>query len=169
MITVNRVVSALFSIQQDLCLISANHHNISFTHKFFSIVSLWYFIISIIRGHKLNFMNVLENIMGNILVSELFLIRMIKYFSCVHHHNKYSTRIFLHCLIYIYFAYRLLVVISFTVWLTFEKIKINRVVSEWVFIQQRQFFQSVQNHNKSFSHDIFLTNVSFILFSNFDY
>ena len=67
---------------------------------------------------------------------------------CLHHHNnKYCTCIFrLDYFIYIFFMSRSLVVIIFIVRLNFKNIKINRLVSEFILIEQRRFFWSVHHH-----------------------
>ena len=67
----------------------------------------------------------------------------------------------LNCFTYIYFINWLLVFIIFIARLNFEKIK---VISEFVFVQQRLSFWSVHHNDKIRTYIILLSILSFIYF-----
>ena len=78
------------------------------------------------------------------------MIWLMKCLWCVHHCNKYLTRnINIAFILFYYFINQSLLVINFIVWLSFENIKINIVVSELILVQQIICFLSVKHNDKS--------------------
>ena len=112
------------------------------------------------------FLFIFGTIKGNIVVSELFLIRLDRCFWSVHHHNKRHTNNIFFPLYHLY-IWKMLVVQNHKIHCSkgFINIKVNRVISELLVIWLEQCFLLKHHHKKIRTHTIFFHCFVYIYFA----